>query len=42
MSNKSYMEIRLPKKFLKVEIRIFYQAIKIIALNKTTALLQDV
>ena len=30
------------KKFEKVEIRYFYQAIKIIALNKTTALLQDV
>ena len=31
-----------PKKFEKVEIRNFYQAIKIIVLNKTTALLEDV
>ena len=34
--------MKLAKKFKKVEIKNFYQEIKIIALNKTTALLQDV
>ncbi len=34
--------MRLLKKYLKKEIRNFYKVIKIIALNKTTALLQDV
>ena len=34
--------MRLLKKIFKKEISNFYKVIKIIALNKTTALLQDV
>ena len=34
--------MNLPKKFLKAEIRDLYKVTKIIAPNKTTALLQDV
>ncbi len=41
MSNRFYIKMRLPKNFKKKEIRNFYKVIKIIALNKTTALLQD-
>ena len=42
MSNKFYINNEVAKKIKKIEIRNFYKAIKIIALNKTTALLQDV
>ena len=41
MSNIFYINNEVAKKFLKEEIRNFYKAFKIIALNKTTALLQD-
>ena len=34
--------MKLPKKIYKEESSNFYKVIKIIALNKTTALLQDV
>ena len=42
MFNKFYIKDAFTyKNYKKLKTRIFYQAIKIIALNKTTALLQD-